>query len=318
MKQNKLYLNYAEHLQQKYGEKVYKLPINLPGTCPNRDGTVGYGGCIFCDEEGSGFECLSNTLAVEKQLAENKAFFKKRFNAQKFIAYFQAFTNTYLPLEDFKRNIRAVSENEDLVGISISTRPDCINEQYLEFLAEISKEKSLDITIELGLQTVNYHTLQQINRGHTLAEFIDAVMRIKKYKFAVCAHVILNLPWDNELDAVENAKIISALAVDYVKLHSLYVVKNTKLGELYRDNKITIISLNEYIERVILFLEYLQPDTVVQRLVGKGPQGNLYFCNWDTSWWKIKSLIEEKMEAKGTFQGKKADYLNGKAVKSML
>lgn len=318
MKQNKLYLNYADHLQQKYGEKVYKLPINLPGTCPNRDGTVGYGGCIFCDEEGSGFECLSNTLAVEKQLAENKAFFKKRFNAQKFIAYFQAFTNTYLPLEDFKRNIIAVSEVQDLVGIAISTRPDCINEQYLAFLQEISEEKSLDITIELGLQTVNYHTLQQINRGHTLAEFIDAIRRIKKYNFAVCAHVILNLMWDDELDVVENAKILSALGVDYVKLHSLYVVKNTKLGELYRDKKVTIISLDEYIERVILFLEYLAPHIVIQRLVGKGPQGNLDFCNWDTSWWKIKSLIEEKMQAKATFQGKKFDYLNGKAVKSML
>jgi radical SAM protein (TIGR01212 family) len=241
---------------------------------------------------------------VKEQLDKNKAFFTKRFNAHKFIAYFQAFTNTYLPLERFKENIWAASELEDLVGISISTRPDCVGEDHLLFLQKVAEEKQLDVNIELGLQTVNYHTLKKINRGHTLAEFIESVLRIKKYGFETCAHIILNLPWDNEIDVIENAKILSALEIDYVKLHSLYIVKDTTLGQMYLNGEVDLISLEQYVDRVIIFLENLRPETVIQRLVGKGPQGNLLFCNWDTSWWRIKNIIEEKMKERGSFQGK--------------
>jgi len=311
----KRYRVYSEYLQEKFGEKVYKLPVNLPGTCPNRDGAVGTGGCIFCDEEGAGFECLPNAFSIAKQIEENKRFFKKRFNANKFIAYFQAFTNTYLGLEQFKANMSAAVQDPEIIGISISTRPDCINDQYLDFLGELQKEKSLDINIELGLQTVNYHTLEFVNRGHTLAEFIDAQLRIKKRGFESVAHLILNLPGDDILDVIENAKIISALGVNYVKLHSLYIVKGTKLGDMYEQGLIKLITLDEYIERVIAFMEYLDPAVVIQRLVGKGPQGNLYFCNWGTSWWKIKRRIEELLEERDTYQGKKFAYLNGKALR---
>ncbi|MFZ5641057.1 MAG: TIGR01212 family radical SAM protein, partial [Bacillota bacterium] len=194
------YNEYSKYLVRKFGEKVYKLPVNLPGTCPNRDGTVGEGGCIFCDEEGAGFECLPNTLSVAEQIAENKAFFIRRFNARKFITYFQAFTNTYTFFEKFRENMLAAAAEPDIVGISISTRPDCINDRYLDFLADLRRDKGIDINIELGLQTANWHTLQKINRGHTLAEFVDAVLRIKKRGFEIVAHIILNLPWDDEAD----------------------------------------------------------------------------------------------------------------------
>ena len=308
-----LYRNYADHLQDKYGEKVYKLPVNLRGTCPNRDGTIGTGGCIFCDEEGSGFDCLPNTLSVTEQLGKNKAYFKGRFKTQKFIAYFQAYSNTYMPFSLFKENILAACTDPDIIGISISTRPDCIREDYIAFLGEVA-EKGLDITIELGLQTVNYHTLKKINRGHTLAEFIDAVLRVRKHGFAVCAHVILNLPWDDLTDVEENAKVLSALEIEYIKLHSLYVVKGTVLGEMYEKGQFELISLEQYIDRVILFLEYIRPETVIQRLVGKGPRGSLLFCNWDVSWWKIKNMIERKMAENGSYQGKKFNYLHGSAL----
>lgn len=309
------YKIYSEHLQEKYGEKIYKLPINLPGSCPNRDGVVGVGGCIFCDEEGAGFECLPNTLSIKEQISSNKEFFIKRFNAQKFIAYFQAFTNTYTSLEQFKDNMVDACKDPDILGISISTRPDCINDVYLDFLLELKKEKNLIINIELGLQSVNYHTLIKVNRGHTLAEYIDAMLRIKQRGFETVAHIILNFPWDNTNDCIENAKILSALGVDYVKLHSLYVVKDTPLGQMYERGEFTLISLEEYVERVILFLEHLSPNIVIQRLVGKGPQGNLLFCNWSTSWWKIKREIEDTLEKRDSFQGNKFDYLNGKALK---
>lgn len=312
------YNEYAAYLKKKYGEKVYKLPVNLPGTCPNRDGTVGRGGCIFCDEEGAGFECLPNHLDVVQQIRENKEFFIKRFHGHRFFVYFQAFTNTYRDFDSFTASITAASSVEDVIGISISTRPDCINDTYLDFLARLAREKGLEIIVELGLQTVNYHSLKRINRGHTLAEFIDAVLRIQKRGFQSVAHLILNLPWDNLTDVVEGAKICSALGVDFVKLHSLYVVKGTVLGDMYERGEIKIITLDEYIERVVLFLEYLDPSIVIQRLVGKGPQGNLHFCNWSASWWKIKQLIEEVLVERDSWQGKKFNYTNGPAVKKFL
>jgi len=311
------YNRYSEHLKKKFGGKVYKLPVNIPGTCPNRDGKVGIGGCIFCEEQGSGFECLPSTLSIKQQIAENKIFFRKRFNAEKFIVYFQAFTNTYLPFDRFRDNILEAMTEDGLAGISISTRPDCINDCYLDFLLEVKSSKNLDINIELGLQTVNYHTLTRINRGHTLAEFIDAVYRIKARGFATCAHLILNLPWDDQADTVENAKIISALGVEYVKLHSLYVVRGTLLGDMYERGEFEIISLEDYVERVVLFLEYLDPRIVIQRLVGKGPKNNLLFSNWGVSWWLVKKKIEDYLEERDTYQGRKFDYLNGKALRGV-
>jgi radical SAM protein (TIGR01212 family) len=312
------YNQYSEHLVKKFGEKVYKLPVNLPGTCPNRDGSSGVGGCIFCDEKGSGFDCLPETLSVKRQLEENKVFFRKRFNAQKYIAYFQAFTNTYLTLEHFKTNILEAVEVDDLVGISISTRPDCVNDHYLDFLQGVKEEKKLDINIELGLQTVNYHTLVRVNRGHTLAEFIDAVLRIKKHGFEICSHLILNLPWDDRADVVENAKVLSALGIEYVKLHSLYVVRGTPLGDMFQRGEIEIASLGDYVARVVEFLEYLDPAVVIQRLVGKGPRADLLFSNWGISWWLVKQRIEDCLARYDTFQGKKFDYLNGCAVRAIL
>lgn len=309
---------YSEHLAKKFGMKVYKIPVNLPGTCPNRDGRLGTGGCIYCDEEGSGFECLPNTIPIKQQVHENKKFFRKRYNAKKFIVYFQAFTNTYLPIGRFKENMLAVVGDEEVVGISISTRPDCVNDRYLDFLLKLKEQNGLDINIELGLQTVNYHTLARINRGHTLAEFIDAVLRVKRRGFETCVHLILNLPWDDMADTVENARVLSALGIEYVKLHSLYVVKRTPLGDLYEKGEFAIISMDEYIERVAAFLEYLSPDVVIQRLVGRGPRESLLFSNWGVSWWVVKQRIEEYLEKNDLRQGKKFDYLNGKAVRHMI
>lgn len=312
-----LYRQYSEHLQEKYGKRVYKLPVNLPGTCPNRDGKVGQGGCIFCDEQGSGFDCLDNTFSIKQQLDKNKAYFRKRFKAEKFIVYFQAFTNTYMPFEKFRQNIWEAVAEDDLVAVAISTRPDCINDLYLDFLQGIGRDKHIDLNIELGLQTVNYHTLSRLNRGHSLAEFIDAVYRIKTRGIAVCTHLILNLPGDDYQDALENAKIISALQVEYVKLHSLYIVEGTPLGDMYRNAQVEIIPMQDYIERVAGFLTYLDPNIVLQRLVGKGPQDKLLFCNWGASWWLVKERIEAYMESNGLYQGKNFDYLNGKALKGL-
>lgn len=314
MKEKDYYNVYSEYLRTKYGEKVYKLPINLPGTCPNRDGFINTGGCIFCGEEGGSFENLSSELLIKEQLETNMEYIGKRYNAKKFIAYFQNFTNTYYPLEKFKSYIEQAIM-QDVVEISISTRPDCISREQLEYLKEISDKHDINISIELGLQTVNYHTLEKINRGHTLAEFIDSVMTIKPYGFEICAHIILNFPWDDMLDVIESAKILSALRVGQVKLHSLYIVEDTKLGTMYKNNEFTMISMEDYIERAIVFLEHLDPSIVIQRLMGRAPSEKSLFVNWNTSWWKIKDGILEKMEKEQRVQGDKCNYLDGKALK---
>lgn len=309
-----VYNTYSQYLVDKYGEKVYKLPINLPLTCPNRDGTLSVGGCTFCGEEGGSFENQPNFLSVKEQLSKNKEYIGKKYNARKFIAYFQNFSNTYLPLEDFKLFINDAII-EDIVGISISTRPDCINDLYLEYLSALKNQYGIEIILELGLQTANYHSLKKINRGHGLAEFIDSVLRIKKYGLRICTHLILNLPWDNITDTIESAKVISALGVDEVKLHSLYIVDGTVLGEQYKNNEIQLISKDDYKERVITFLEYLDPAIIIQRIIGRAPEENALFVNWSQSWWKIRDEIVSEMINRQSFQGKLFDYLNGKAIK---
>lgn len=314
MNQIKVYNTYSRYLSNKFGEKVYKLPISLPLTCPNRDGTVGVGGCIFCGEEGGSFENLSSSIDIRGQLEKNKDYIGKRYKAKKFIAYFQNFTNTYLPFEDFKSCIDQALI-EDIVGISISTRPDCISDKYLEYLKQVKENYNIEITIELGLQTVNYRSLKKINRGHGLAEYIDASLRIKKYGLRNCTHLILNLPWDEDIDVIENAKLVSALGIEEVKLHALYIIDGTHLGRLYKSGEISLISREEYMNRVIMFLEYLDPNIVIQRIIGRAPKENLLFVNWNESWWKIRDEIVALMELRSSTQGVKYDYLNGKGIR---
>ncbi len=308
-----LYRRYSEYLKEKYGKKTYKLPVNLPVSCPNRDGNLSTGGCIFCGEDAAGFEMLSLNLSVEEQLNKNKNYIGKKYNAQAFIAYFQNYTNTYMPLETFKERMEEACI-DGVVEICVSTRPDCIDEDYLDVLEDISRRNGVLISIELGLQSVNYKTLEKLNRGHSLAEFINCVGIIKPYGFDIGAHMILNLPWDDDRDAIEAAKVLSALKIQTVKLHSLYVLENTYLGDLYKNNEFDICTMGEYVDRVVLFLEKLDPEIAIQRLLARAPKEKTLFCNWDASWWKVRDLIEEKMIEKNVWQGKGYDYLVNRSV----
>ncbi|MZQ75824.1 MAG: TIGR01212 family radical SAM protein [Peptoclostridium sp.] len=310
---NRRYNAYSDYLVGKYGEKVYRLPVNLPLTCPNRDGQVGEGGCTFCAEVGAGFEAFDSSVSIKDQLLSNKEYIGSKYKARKFIAYFQNYTNTYVDKDTF-RNCLEEALLEDIVEIAISTRPDAISDEYLQIMKEL-EQKGVAISIELGLQTVNYHTLKAINRGHTLAEFIDAVIRIKKFGFESCAHVILNLPGDEMLDVIETAKVISALGVDGVKLHSLYIPRCSQMALDYEGGKLQLSSLDEYVKRAATFMGYLSQDVIIERLVGRAPEEDTLFCNWNTSWWKIKDMIERYMDENYIYQGKFCDYLNGKALR---
>ena len=313
----KRYRAISAFLKEKYGEKVYKLPVALPLTCPNRDGSVGVGGCVFCGELGAGYENLPASMTVREQLEKNIAHIAPKYKAYKYIPYYQNFSNTYLEPDRFRAYMEAGCI-DSTVGIAIATRPDCINDRYLEILQDIKEKYGVDIYLEYGLQSVNYHTLEKINRGHGMAEFIDAVLRTKRYGFSVCAHMIVNLPWDTMTDTIEGARILTALGVDQVKLHALYIVKNTLMAKWYEEKQFSLISADEYIERVIAFLQHLDKDIVLQRLVGRAPEENTLFTNWSMGWWRIQEEIERRLEERDVRQGDLCNYLNGSAVRKFL
>lgn len=306
------YRVYSDALRRKYGGKTYRLPINLPVTCPNR---AAGSGCAYCSPKGAGFESLPDTLNVRQQLEQNSAYIGKRYHAERFIAYFQNYTNTYLPPADFQAAVMDAASFDGVVEVAVSTRPDCIAPPYLDILAQARQAHGVEITVELGLQTANYHTLARLGRGHSLAEFADACLQVLPYGFDLCAHVIADLPWDTQEDVVETAKLLSALRVSSVKLHSLYLPKGTPLAQEYQQGKLTLLPLEEYVERCVLFLEYLRPDITIARLVGRAPEEDTILCNHHTSWWKIKDQIEKKLEREDRWQGKKCDYLGGKYVR---
>lgn len=306
------YYPYSEYLKNKYGEKVYKLPVNLPAGCPNR---TEKGGCAFCAEKGTGFEALNSHIPVREQLSHTRRHIEQRYHAHKFIAYFQNYTNTFLPLTRFQSYMEEAAEFPDIVEIAVSTRPDCISGEYLEVLASLVGRKGLRITVELGLQTCNYHTLERMNRGHTLAEFIDAVLTVQRYGFEVCTHVILNLPEDELADVVETAKVLSSLKVHAVKLHSLYIARNTPLCDAYEAGRVSVCSKEEYLKRAAVFLDHLYPGIAVERLFSRIPKEDSVFCNWGCSWWKLLNELLEYMDKNGNYQGRKAGYLNGAALR---
>ena len=248
---------------------------------------------------------------------KNIAHIAPKYKAYKYIPYYQNFSNTYLEPERFKEYMEAGCI-DSTVGLAIATRPDCINDTYLEILKGIKETYGVDIYLEYGLQSVNYHTLEKINRGHGMAEFIDAVLRTKRYGFSVCAHMIVNLPWDTMTDTIEGARILTALGVDQVKLHALYIVKNTLMAKWYEEKQFELISADEYIERVIAFLRHLDKNIVLQRLVGRAPEENTLFTNWSMGWWRIQEEIERRMDERDVRQGDLCNYLNGSAVRKFL
>lgn len=309
------YFKYSDYLKRKYKQKVYKLPVNLPLTCPNRMG--GGRGCAFCSEVGTGFESMDSSCSVKEQLLSTKEHIEKKYKAKKYIAYFQNFTNTFLSTNRFREYVEEAARVDNIVEIAVSTRPDCISEDYMQILDEIKEKYGVEITVELGLQTVNYHTLDFIMRGHGLAEFLDAVRTIQAHGFSICVHVILNLPHDTMRDCIETAKVISAMQIDTVKLHSLYIAKNTLLCEYYENGTITVCSKEEYLKRVETFLEYLDPGIAVERLFSRIPQKDAVFCNWGTSWWKLQDELLENMKRNHSYQGRQFQYLHGAALKKL-
>ncbi|WP_232503666.1 TIGR01212 family radical SAM protein [Thermotoga profunda] len=288
----------SNHLKQRYGAKVHRLIIDAGFTCPNREKSSP---CIFCDPTGSGFNAF-HSLSIREQVEKQRQWAISKYKAEKFIVYFQAFTNTYAPVDVLKRKYEEAIIDKSIVQLAVSTRPDCVQEPVLEILE--SFKSRVDVSLELGLQTINPKTLRIIKRGHGLAEFIDAVLRVKKHNLEIVVHVIVDLPWDEIEDVIDTARTISCLGVDGVKLHSLYVVKGTELEKLLKTGQIQLLSFDQYKDRVIAFLENLSENIVIHRLASDPPKDMTIVGNWGMSKLEVVNKIEKELEIRNTCQGK--------------
>ena len=294
------YVRFADHLRQTFGCRVHKVSLDVGFTCPNRDGTVAVGGCIYCNN--TSFSPGNRRLSVTEQLQQGKRFLRQRYGAQKFIAYFQAYTNTYGDVQHLRDLYDAALVSEDIVGLAIGTRPDCVPEPVLELLADYAARTYL--WLELGLESGHDQTLAFLNRGHTVAAFDDAVRRAQQHQLRLCAHVILGLPGESGADMLATARYLAALRLDAVKLHHLHVVRHTVLEKLYHRGEVPLLSLEDYASLVVDCLEVLPPDMVIMRLMGDAPRDLLVAPTWSLDKRLALRRIEQEMERRETYQGK--------------
>jgi len=300
---NKRYNQYSEHLKQKFGVKVYKITIDAGFSCPNRDGRISDGGCIFCDEGGSFSQAHSNQLSIEQQVETGVATLSKRFKAKKFMSYFQAYSNTYKPVAELEKIYKSALIHPDIVGLSIGTRPDCVDGEKLKLISSFKDDYYT--WVEYGLQSIHDKTLKAINRGHDFECFLKAYEAAKNFGINVCAHVILGLPGETKEDMLETAKKLAQLKVDGVKIHMLCALKGTKLSQMYEEGKISFMEEDDYINTVCDFLEILPPETTIHRLAGNGLKKNLIAPKWIGKKLDALNKIDRELEKRNSCQGGK-------------
>lgn len=294
----KRYYSYSQYLKEIFGQKVYKLSVDAGFSCPNRDGTISYDGCIFCDDSGSFAQTHSTKLSVEQQIKTGIEILPKRLGAKKFIAYFQAFSNTYKPTLELEKIYNAAFCDERVVGISIGTRPDCIDEEKIQLISILKFPQ-----IEFGLQTIHNSTLNTINRGHSFEKFLESYMLVKKYGIKVCVHLILGLMGETRAMMMETAHALAKLGVDGVKLHVLTILEGSKLQ--FVNPAPEIMSELDYCELVCDILEILPKETTIHRMAGSGLNSTLISPLWVKNKFGTLNLIDKIMEERNTFQGAK-------------
>lgn len=298
----KRYYSLNEYCKQTFGDKVYRLSLNAGCTCPNRDGSLGYGGCSFCSEGGSGDFATDYNVSVSAQITEAKARIRQKTNCTKFIAYFQAYTNTYAPIFHLRRIFTEAIEEPEIVALSIGTRSDCLSDEVLDLLQELSTKKP--VWIELGLQTIHSATHQQLNT-HTSVEMFDAaVARLQARGIPVIAHVILGLPSETSAMMKETVAHVASMGVAGIKLQLLHILRGTKLASAYEAAPFPLFELEEYCEFIIDCLEILPQDMVIHRLTGDGPRKLLIAPLWSTDKKRVLNTIQKLFKERDTWQGK--------------
>lgn len=286
---------------QKFGKRVYKAPINAGFSCPNIDGTKGTGGCIYCDG-GSGYFTDSSELSVEEQLAHQIKLIHDKHPDAKINAYFQSYSNTYAPLDIIKRKIEPVFNFDDVVALSIATRADCISDECSSYLRELSSRISL--TVELGLQTIYDETAEKIGRGHTFEEFKKTFFLLKENGIRTTIHIINGLPSENEEMMLETARCLGTIRPDGLKIHLLHVIKGTKLEKMYLEGKYTPMEMESYVDIVVKQLEYIPPETVIERITGDGDKSKLTAPLWSANKIAVLGAIDKLQAQRNSYQGK--------------
>ena len=306
------YTSFNGYLREKFNARVYRVPIDAGFTCPNRDGTRALGGCTFCDDRGSGAPTINQVLSVKEQLHTGISRIRRRFKAEKFLAYFQAFTNTYAP-EAVLRSLYDVSlDHEDVVGICIGTRPDCLDDNILDLLSEYA-EKTY-VFLEIGLQSAHNKTLDLINRAHSAEEFFDAVERARKRNLTVATHLIFGLPGETREDMMETVRQVADIGITAIKIHQLCVYKHTPMAVDYALGQLPLLEEDDYVNLVCDALEMLPPDMVVMRLVAEGTREEIIAPDWCFEKSRIMGKIDQELARRGTRQGSK--FLPATAVKT--
>lgn len=302
---NKRYYTFNYYLKNKYHNKIAKVSLNAGFTCPNRDGTKGIGGCIFCSDSGSGDFAGKVQDSLEKQFNDVSGILQKKWPNCKYMAYFQANTNTYGPLKKIKACIEPFINKKDVVAISIATRPDCLEDDVLDYLADVNSR--FDLWVELGLQTIHDNTGKLINRGHSYQEFLEGLNKLRALNINVCVHIINGLPYETPEMMLKTAQAVGQLDIQALKIHMLYVIKNTKLHRLYQNNPFKILERDEYIDLVVEQLAYIPEKIIIERLTGDGNIDNLVAPLWSIRKVTILNDIDKLMAAKNYYQGCKVN-----------
>jgi uncharacterized protein len=299
MKKN--YYDLNSYWRGLFGCRVHKLQIDAGFTCPNRDGTLASGGCIYCDGRGSELRRRGPLPSVTDQLRAGKAYYRKRGKAEKFIAYFQTFTNTYAPLEHLRALYDEALAEEDVVGLSVGTRPDCVPDTVLDLLAVYGQRRH--VWLELGLQSLHDRTLAFLNRGHDAATFLDAVRRAAARGLRICTHIIVGLPGESRADILATAEMLAALPVQGIKIHALLALRGTPLGDLYEQGRLTLMTKTEYVVAVCDVLEILPPEMVIQRLTADGYRDIFLAPDWAARKLEVLAAIDGELARRESHQG---------------
>ena len=305
---NKRYHTLNYHFKTKYNSKVVKISLNAGFSCPNIDGTVGYGGCIYCSKSGSGEFGGDKNKPLTEQFYDIKKVIDKKWPNSKYIAYFQAHTNTYAPVNILKEKYESVLKIDNVIGIAIATRADSISDECLEYLSDLNKRTNL--TIELGLQTIHDTTSKLINRCHTLKQFEETYYKLKERNIEVVVHIINGLPYETKKMMLETVKYLNKLKIDGIKIHMLNIVKDTALANLYQNKPFHILTKEEYIDIVTKQLELLDPKIVIHRITSDPDPKNLIAPTWLLKKCNLLNDIDKEMKKRDTYQGKIISEVN--------
>lgn len=296
-------------LKQRFHGKVYKLTLNGGMSCPNRDGKISYGGCIFCSEGGSGDFAAPACLSIPEQIQDAKKRLSQKRPADQYIAYFQAFTNTYGPLEHLRKIFTEAIEDPQVVLLSVATRPDCLPEEVVALLAELNKKKP--VWVELGLQTIHEKSARFIRRGYPLEVFTDAVNRLHAQGIEVVTHVILGLPGESREMMLETVTFLNDLPIQGIKLQLLHVLEGTDLAAYYKTHGFPVLTEEEYVSLILTCIEHLRPEITIHRITGDGPKELLIAPLWSSAKRSVLNHIHHEMKEKNCWQGKALEQEKG-------